>query len=403
LDLNGGILWARQSNAAGDECANAVAAVSLDGVCIVGDYLGTALFDSIVLPTYGSRDMFIALYDAFGALVTVDHAGGGYDDAAYAIAIDSTDALYVTGYCNFGPAQSASVTFGDSTLFVSGYTDIFTVKYDSLLECLWVRGTGGGGMDEGFGVASASGQVFVTGLFSGQFTFGVSMIGTASTADAFVLAYDQGGNELWARALGSAPSGTSLGYGVASDPFGNPIVVGAFEDIATGPKLSLSSRGDYDMFIIRLDKASGVVLWSDSAGGTDEDFATSVACDNSGNIYAVGAAASPVVYLDALSFTTNPGQMDGFVAKFTTVTGLHESIVQRELSVYPNPFTDEIQIALPPGTYLIRLIDPRGCEVWHVESDGPCVIDRQGLPAGLYLLAVYSDGTLVGAINIISQ
>ncbi|MEM9023267.1 MAG: T9SS type A sorting domain-containing protein [Bacteroidota bacterium] len=66
---------------------------------------------------------------------------------------------------------------------------------------------------------------------------------------------------------------------------------------------------------------------------------------------------------------------------------------QQVLDVYPNPATDRVQVTLPAntsGTTLLEMIDPSGRTVREVrtEQSGNIWVDRNGLPAGLYLLRI---------------
>jgi hypothetical protein len=231
-------------------------------------------------------------------------------------------------------------------------------------------------------------------------------ITTLATADAFALAYDDAGQELWAVQLGSVPSGTSVGWGIAAGDGGNPVITGAFEDSAVNPKYLLVSRGDYDMFALKLDKNDGDPLWFDSGGGTDEDWGTSIACDSNGDVYVAGTFASAIMHVDALSGTTASGVMDGFVAKYAVATGTAEIGEPIMLLVYPNPFTDRITVEYSGhGSYDALLANALGQEIRHMQSDGngTLVIDRDGLPSGLYVVSLSRDGILVGVIELCAQ
>src|SRR5690606_37228976 len=68
---------------------------------------------------------FLVKYDAAGNLQWAKNLGKTARDAAYDIAVDSMDNLYVTGTFNY------MGVFGTDTFYTAGHDDIFVNKYDS--------------------------------------------------------------------------------------------------------------------------------------------------------------------------------------------------------------------------------------------------------------------------------
>lgn len=81
------------------------------------------------------------------------------------------------------------------------------------------------------------------------------------------------------------------------DAFGNSYTIGSFRDSAdfdTGPGVSMvTSNGQLDIFIMKLDSL-GNFVWSKRIGGTENDKASSLVLDPSGNLYITGSFASTV-------------------------------------------------------------------------------------------------------------
>jgi hypothetical protein len=153
-------------------------------------------------------------------------------------------------------------------------------------------GIGGTGADEMRSCAAdAAGNLYVTGLFNGTVDMdpgpGTALLTSAGEADIFVLKFAPDGTLLWARGYGGP--GPDIGYGVAVDPQGNALVTGGFQQTVTfgsgGP--SLSSQGDYDVFVLKLDP-QGNVLWVRGFGGSAFDVAFSMAADAQGNAVLAG-------------------------------------------------------------------------------------------------------------------
>ncbi|MEK6616208.1 MAG: hypothetical protein AABZ32_08880, partial [Bacteroidota bacterium] len=115
------------------------------------------------------------------------------------------------------------------------------------------------------------------------------------------IANAQAPNYLWAKSAG----GTSNDYAtsVTADASGNIIAAGSFvSPTITFGSTTLTNAGSVDMFFVKYDP-SGNVLWAKSAGGTSYDEATSVTADASGNIIAAGLFVSPTITFGSTTLT----------------------------------------------------------------------------------------------------
>ncbi|WP_437952030.1 hypothetical protein WME98_15695 [Sorangium sp. So ce296] len=89
----------------------------------------------------------------------------------------------------------------------------------------------------------------------------------------------------WARAYGGP--GEQGATSIVSDAWGNYYVSGVFTgtvDFGAGP---LTSEGEFDIFLLKLDP-SGSLIWSRRFGSGHDEWAPSLAVDGSGNIYFAG-------------------------------------------------------------------------------------------------------------------
>src|SRR5689334_19755511 len=93
----------------------------------------------------------------------------------------------------------------------------------------------------------------------------------------------------WAKSIGEG--GEDAVLSVASDSLGNIYVGGSFQgtvDFNPGAGIfNLTSSGDYDVFILKLD-SGGSFRWAKAMGGAAFDRCFSLALDASGNIYSTG-------------------------------------------------------------------------------------------------------------------
>jgi hypothetical protein len=299
-------LWAKQAGGTDYEYGNSIAIDSSGNSYVTGCFQGTASFGDTNLTSSGCADIFIAKLNSNGNWLWAHKAGGTSPDYGYGIATDSSGNSYVTGYFE------GTASFGTITLTSSGYIDIFIAKLDSSGNWLWVKKAGGTNYDGGYGIAiDSSGNSYVTGYFQGSASFGtITLTSNSNSRDIFVAKLDSSGNWLWAKQAGGTSPDYS--YGIAIDSSGNSYVTGYFWGTASFGTTTLTSSGDIDIFIAKLD-SSGNWLGAKQAGGTSNDYGYGIAIDSLGNSYVTGYFEGTASF-GTTTLTSNGGN-DIFVAK----------------------------------------------------------------------------------------
>lgn len=148
-----------------------------------------------------SYDVVVAKYNASGNAVWARGAKKTSGDPAVSnsVAKDASGNVFITGYF-----QSPKLIFGTDTLTNTSLgganIDIFLVKYDALGNIFltkydasgnvaWAQSSGGTSIQGAQSVASdASGNVYVTGYFSGSIAFGtttLTVVGGNNNKDIF--------------------------------------------------------------------------------------------------------------------------------------------------------------------------------------------------------------------------
>ncbi len=234
-------------------------------------------------------------------------AGGTGGDTGTAVAIDPAGNIVVTGYF------SGTVDFGGGLLTSAGGIDIFVVKYDPAGSHLWSKRFGDASNQSGQSIATdSSGNVLVTGEVAGSADFGGGSLTSAGAEDIFVAKLDPDGNHLWSKIFGSA-SPNQMGVGIAADSAGNVLVTGHFLGSANfGGAASISSDGQQDVFVAKLTSV-GDHVWSQSFGDAGAQFGSSVAVDALGNVLLTGSFYSTIWFGGAT--LTSAGDDDIFLAK----------------------------------------------------------------------------------------
>ncbi|MFM6051440.1 MAG: hypothetical protein ACKPA7_07305, partial [Sphaerospermopsis kisseleviana] len=116
---------------------------------------------------------------------------------------------------------------------------------------------GGTSSDIGLGInTDANGNIYATGTLNANSDINNST--SLSTSDTFIRKLDTNGNILWTKNLGG--SSLDSGSSVINDQDGNTYVSGFFSGTVTFDNITLTSAGNNDAFITKLDR-SGKFLW----------------------------------------------------------------------------------------------------------------------------------------------
>lgn len=366
----------------GYEYSNAVAHDNAGNTIAGGNFQYTCDFDpgpgTTALTEAGNSDAFIASYSSTGSLNWAIQLGGTNSEFVEDIDTDASGNIYATGYfrgtVDFDPGSGTTsltsngagydwfvlklnssgafqwaTSYGynannefPKALKVSG-TNVYVVGYDMPLTakrpvfCLFSAANGSSlmsGICSGFegemqdvGV-DASGNIYVTGSFSGtmDFDFGPAVSNLTSTGqyDVFVARYSPAPNVnlTWVKKIG----GTYYEYGYGLDVNGNNLVISgtyyaSFDADPDAGVVTLPGGGVYSGFTSLFD-ANGNFVWAkalSAANTADYCQPNSVKMDPLASVIYVGGAFSGTVDFDPGSGTQNQASAgtnpDGFLVK----------------------------------------------------------------------------------------
>jgi len=264
----------------------------------------------------GPDDAFVAKVDSTGTMLAYcGYVGGLGQETASGIAVDGLGNAYISGTTLSSEYYGFPVTVGPGRTYLGFDPAEFAAKVNaegtSLVYCGYVAS----GYDFDAGIAvDGSGNAYVAGTY----------LTNAGGADAFVIKVNAGGTAVvYDRILGG--EGVNCAGGIAVDATGSVYVTGYTETdrfpTKVGPSLVL--KGYHDAFVAKLDPTGKAFDYCGFIGGDDDDHATGIAVDPSGNAYITGITNSadsgnfPAIVGPDLTY--NGGDCDVFVVKVPAV------------------------------------------------------------------------------------
>jgi uncharacterized delta-60 repeat protein len=260
---------------------------------------------------------------------------GGGADRAYAVTVDSSGNVYVTGssdgcwgnsnivtikyypdgvtaweaiYSGLGNGDDGSwaiVVDGSGEVYVTGWAfssqtdqDLVTLRYSSDGGAWRTYNGPADSSDGGWAIAiDGSGNVYVAGY----------SLGSGTSVDYVTIKYLADGDTAWVRRYNGPGNGYDVAYDIAVDGSGNVYVTGRSEGIGTG----------LDYATIKY-LPSGHTAWVRryNGPGNDRDDASTVAVDNSGNVYVTGGSKGIGTYFDNATIKYLPDGDSGWVMRY---------------------------------------------------------------------------------------
>jgi len=291
--------WVKRLVGPGEDKIVATALGPSSSVYGVGWFEQTTSFNGGSLVTHGSRDLFVARFNAFTGDVqlTQTYGGPGLDEISSAAA--SGDHLIVAGHFDetTGLTTPGTLAFGGSALPLSshGGRDLWVAELDSQGNGMWAVAFGGPGEDRGATVAvDAAGDVYLAGTFTGQVAFGAVNLTSRGDVDVFLAKlHGNTGSVAWAISFGSVEPGSGTRVdgvgGLAVDAAGHVTVAGN----TAGPLEGASSAGGRDGFIASFDTATGAAHWRTIISTAGEDGAGRLVYGRNGDLYATVEIGAP--------------------------------------------------------------------------------------------------------------
>lgn len=283
-------------------------AIGIDGNY---DIYVTGTSRSGLLP--GSEDMATVKYSNSGGQVWERryNGSGNNEDRSYAIIVDNSDNVIITGSSRTGAAP--------------GSEDAATINYRSDGTLNWTRTYNGAGNNEDRAYAiivDNSDNIIITGESDNA----------NSNPDYMTVKYSPAGGQVWASAYNGTGNNEDRAYAIIVDNSDNIYVTGE----------SMGNSSSYDYATVKYDR-SGNEQWAAVYNGTGngEDRAYAIIVDNSDHVVVTGTSMNGVLLGTEDYLTIKYGEDN----KITVINGgvpVKFSISQN----FPNPFNPATNIML---------------------------------------------------------
>lgn len=448
---SGSLIWIRTGGGPDNDWSYDLYISENGNIYITGHFLDTAHFGISSIISKGSVDAFVAKYDSSGNLIWIKSGGGVNDDIGRAVAVDSSENVYLAG------TYDNNVTFGNFTDTTNNMFDIFITKFDATGTPLWLKTITTTADDWVSDIAVKNGNLIIVGhsygnlLIEGQqFTNS----GVNISPDWFLVKYTTNGNFVWAKVFGD--SNADFAESVFAHPNGNISVLGWYQGKCVIGNDTLSSAGSVDIYLAKFDglgnaikaksygginddrafdlnideKGNALVAgwfwgnfgsltsngmwdalfmctdslfnikWLKKGGGTGQDFARGACWAPNGSVYFSGNFKLNSDFGGALA--QSQGNYDFFLVKYSDVTNINTKSSGVITTVWPNPAFNQLNIKVSENRIIqLSMFTTDGKRILNYNQPIPDIINLDKLAPGFYQLVIELEKGIIENHKII--
>lgn len=420
LDEEGNIDWEKNSGGSEDEFGRSIEQTFDGGFILTG---ATESNDGDVGSNNGSRDFWVVKIDSMGTIEWEKTFGG--DDWDFPEAIKQT-------------SDSGYIVLGITYFSLSAKLDYQVFKLDANGNIEWQKRYGGSEDEYSTAIELTNDQGYILAGRSKSNDDDVS--GNYGDYDFWVVKLNQNGDIQWERNYGGSEQ--EIANSIVQTLDGGYIIAGS----SKSSDFDLDNNyGEFDAWVLKID-SEGNVEWEKNYGGSDYDSASSInltqdngyivagtsesndydldanngkgdywifKIDENGNIlwdknlggtnYEIGISAD-VVDQDNFVITGQCSSSDGDVSDHKgmndlwvvkvrgNLTNLSENKPTTQIEIFPNPFSDNLQITSsdPTKQYDILVFNEWGSLIKKEKlTNGG--ISLHEVPSGIYVVQILTE------------
>lgn len=170
-----------------------------------------------------------------------------------------------------------------------GEDDYWILKVDLDGNVIWDKTLGGAGDDINPFVAVLPNNDIIIAGTSNSDKSGLKSENSKGNYDFWIVKLDKNANVIWDKTIGGNLDDKLTSVSLAHD--GNIILFGESQSGKTGDK-SQAGFGEKDYWVVKISSSNGSKIWDKTYGGTLQDFPSSSLVSNDGKIYIGGTSGS---------------------------------------------------------------------------------------------------------------
>ncbi len=382
LDSSGSIVWQNTIGGNDNDLLQIVLQTSDDGYILGGDSLSDISGDKTE-NSIGEKDYWIVKLNGSGNLEWQNTIGGSDFDLLYDL-IETTDG----GFLLAGSSQSN--ISGDKTENSQGASDFWVLKLNSLGDIVWQNTIGGDDLDSLQSVFQTSDGGYILGGISSSDISGDKTENSNGGWDYWVVKLNDLGIIQWQNTIGGDSTDSLFSISETDD---NGYLLGGLSHSGISGDKTEALRGQGDYWALKLT-TSGTIEWQRTIGGDKwDDLLDSFPAADGGFI------------LGGDSLSTASGEKtedshgyDYWIVKLEGTLGFDDFDLASELSISPNPVSDELRLSLENGRIEeVSIFSLQGSHIKTVININVATkgVNVSELAAGVYLIKVISEGKTI--------
>jgi hypothetical protein len=388
---SGQIIWVEKAGGPQSDGATAVAVDKEGSAYITGKFENFAAFGSRVINSAGFLDIFFAKYHADGSLVWIKRAGGIKEDAGLGIAVDTFGNCYATGYFNETANFEVEILSTPSTS-----AEIFIVKIDSVGEYEWAHQAGGLRGDVAYAIAvDEARNSYITGYFSDVAYFGQHTLQVVAYNDIFVAKYNAKGICQWARSAGGRLLDIGTGISVAKD--GSIYITGVVDSVVFFENDTVFISRKDDTFVAKWDR-NGNYQWVRLAGGPNSQIGMAICAGRQQDVYFTGYYYATIDFTDTVLVQQQDADIFLAKLYDPFMSGIEKTQYAAEIKVYPNPCLKNFYLssnAFSNRSVYVTITNLSGKTVidalFNFSPEGNIIFDASEWSEGLYFIKTMTE------------
>ena len=420
-------------------------------IIMTGYFYGTTQIGPDQYTSFGSQDIFVAKYNSAGTFLWSYRAGGPMAAYITGLATGNDHDIVITGY------YYDSITFGDTTIYESGSSDIYLAGFNNDGQLQWLTQAGGSSSDQSrsvscdpegnillncsyyydfsigdttlttqnpvgvaiakfspsgdlikvfqldgtyltpevYNIACQDGSFYLSGNFSEQLVFGSKTFDAGEfNQDIFIAKYDSGCDLVWAKHAHSFASDQVVG--LVTDQFDNLYLTGHYLDSLYIDNLKLRYTlccGSREVFILSINPG-GDVQWGEQITGTRANV-QALSISSQGELLLSGLFSEEIImgHLSLSNFDTFRNYLTSLDTE--TLTFIGDPITNTGLTIFPNPAHDQLRFTgdFNGKVKEYRIYNVGGTMVSSGKTGEENSVVTNTLPGGAYILQVHDPLT----------